>query len=53
MSYNLKDFLSFKLNINPFEELAFAGSSFSMPKKDLSHISKPVCGAHIATPYSP
>ena len=38
MSYNLKDFLSFKLNINPFEELAFAGSSFSMQKKDLSHI---------------
>ena len=38
MNYNLKDFLSFKLNINPFEELAFAGSSFSMQKKDLSHI---------------
>ena len=32
------EILSFKLNINPFEELAFAGSSFSMPKKDLSHI---------------
>ena len=38
MSYNLKDFLSFKLNINQFEELAFAGSNFSMPKKDLSNI---------------
>lgn len=38
MSYNLKDFLSFKLNINQFEELAFAGSNFSMPKNNLKNV---------------
>ena len=38
MSYNLKDFLSFKLNINQFEELAFAGSNFSMPKNSLKNV---------------
>lgn len=38
MSYNLKDFLSFKLNINQFEELAFASSNFSMPKNNLKNI---------------
>ena len=38
MSYNLKDFLSFKLNINQFEELAFAGSNFSMPKKSFKNV---------------
>ena len=38
MSYNLKDFLSFKLNINQFEELAFASSNFSMPKNTLKHV---------------
>lgn len=39
MNYNLKDFfISVKLNNHKFEELAFAGSHFSMPKKELNNI---------------
>ena len=39
MNYNLSDFLtSIKLNTHKFEELSFAGSYFTMPKKELSNV---------------
>lgn len=39
MNYNLNDFLtSIKLNTHKFEELSFAGSYFTMPKKELSNV---------------
>lgn len=39
MNYNLKEFLfSFKFNIQNFEELAFANSSFTVSKKELNNI---------------